>query len=101
MGNIWFSSVRNLKYQQCRYQDDIESLLYIIYWFINDTIMPWTEIHNRIASQSLISNETPENFEERYTLQYVKERIVFDDFFKNLMSSCSGMDENDWRYVLN
>lgn len=53
VGNVWFSSVTNLKRHQSRYQDDVESLLYIIYWFINDTVMPWSEIYAQIAAQSL------------------------------------------------
>ena len=44
-------------------------------------------------------NETHEQFEERYTQQFVKERLVFDQFFKNVMSACAGTDEKNWKYV--
>ena len=40
-GNLCFSSVQQLKNMQVRFQDDIESLLYIIYYCIFDQVMPW------------------------------------------------------------
>jgi hypothetical protein len=62
--------------------------------------MPWHEIHARIAAQSMRADETTEQFEERYTNQFVKERIVFDQFFKNVMSACACTDDKNWKFVL-
>ena len=40
-GNIAFSSIRGLKKEQVRFQDDIESLLYIMFWCAGDQSLPW------------------------------------------------------------
>lgn len=50
IGNLMFSSLRGLECRQTRYQDDIESLFYLAYYFI-EGVLPWD-----IDYTSLVSN---------------------------------------------
>jgi serine/threonine protein kinase len=47
IGNLMFSSIRGLKCQQTRYQDDIEALVYLAYYLVWGDL-PWDTDYNKV-----------------------------------------------------
>lgn len=46
IGNLMFSSVRNLRREQSRFHDDVEAMLYVAYYFIAGDL-PWEKDFRR------------------------------------------------------
>ncbi len=54
IGNLMFSSLRGLECRQTRYQDDIESLMYLAYYFI-EGVLPWDIDYSNLVSNLKIN----------------------------------------------
>jgi serine/threonine protein kinase len=83
-GNAMFGSVNSCKRKKCSRRDDLESLLFLVIYFVNDSTLPWSKDDNMNGTlQGFLNQKTSPEILEKFNspeympseLRKVKERI--------------------------
>lgn len=78
-GNFLFASLNSCRGNNKSRRDDIQSLLYIMVYLLNNNYLPWCDFHKRFKQKKY---EFKDFLKERLDIQYTKE--VFSIIPKNL-----------------
>lgn len=79
IGNLMFGSIRTLKHEQTRYQDDIESLAYVAYFCIFGTL-PWQVQFGMKNMQGRQRNFRVEYKGIRVQHYHLHEKVIYTKF---------------------
>ena len=92
-----FSSLRGLKCQQTRYQDDIESLMYLAYYMIWGNV-PWELDYNQVKHVHQMSADKQITLYKRFRQEnaVVYNMTIIEKFKTILTNQQYSRESNPW-----
>mmetsp|Transcript_21347 Transcript_21347/g.15611 ORF Transcript_21347/g.15611 Transcript_21347/m.15611 type:complete len:144 (+) Transcript_21347:542-973(+) len=72
-GNFLFASLNSCRGNNKSRRDDVESILYIMIYLLNDNYLPWCEIEKKFVSEGMDFKDV---LKERLEIEYTKKLFV-------------------------
>lgn len=69
-GNLKFASLNSCRGYNKSRRDDIQSIIFVMIFLINNSSLPWSDLHKKFTGRN---NEFKELVKERLKVEYVKE----------------------------
>ena len=82
VGNLMFASCRALRHEQVRFQDDIESLVYVAAYILLE-ILPWED--DRVRAREGLNKLQGNEFKDVYKQMRINRRAEFE---RVILSHC-------------